>query len=776
MNNQKDFQPKNQLKNQSQESRLERFLARQNNWLYPVLVVLLFFGFLLLLEVFPLRVDLTKNNRYTLSKMSRQLVSDLHNPLRVSVFISKNAPPPFNNVEVFVRDLLYEYGQSANENFQYAIYDVTEKDAANDPKIKKNRELAADYGIYPINVQVIEKDEVKVVAVYFAMVIEYGDMIEKIVAIKDDVSLEYQVSSLIHRMNSRLEKLLGLEEKIQATLYLPQNFVDIAPVYGVKGLSPDSNEAVKTAIKDEIEKSLKKNYGKIAYQVDNKPQTFDFLAEKGMRDYQWKGFSHSGKKYTAGVGSAALLLTLGGRSVVIELLDEQWSLSLVNGQLQQVPMYSLTDFSLLSEKVDEAVDELLGIHPKISYLRQGGTMKIVDADATNPFDSMQGGYGRQAVAGANFYKLINSRYQVDLVDFSGIDNRYKTLILAGVSEKLSDHQLYLIDQFLLKGGSLLVFHNMFQFSRTNNLGMGMSYPEVAPKQPSGLESLLEHYGVKIEQKLVMDEQSYVARKRDANGSIQQETYYYIPTISSDNINNDFMPLKGVNFLIMALASPLKVDVSSLGKKGVIATALFSSSKNSWVEEGNVPLSGFFLKKPKIEEGEENKLARRYLGYVLDGSFESYFKGKKIPQKQQKNLENPVKKNKKVKKIASSKTFSVKKTAFVEHSVKPGRIVVVGSTHVLTNNLLDPAANNHPNAVLWLNLLDYANGQDDWIEMRAKSQIINPIVPYDEESFFLQRPSVVKSVNMVFWPTLGALFGGLFWLKRRRRRERLMSRL
>ena len=55
------------------------------------------------------RADLTANKIYSLSDISRKVVSTLSEPLTIKVFFTKDLPPPHNATEQYLRDLLKEY-------------------------------------------------------------------------------------------------------------------------------------------------------------------------------------------------------------------------------------------------------------------------------------------------------------------------------------------------------------------------------------------------------------------------------------------------------------------------------------------------------------------------------------------------------------------------------------------------------------------------------------------------------------------------------------------
>ena len=750
---------KKEVKSKKQKTSIFANFSGQESFLTLVLGVFLFAGILLVLEKIPLRIDLTKNQVHTLSPTSKNLVSDLRDPLRISVFLSRNLPPPLNNLEVSVRDLLYEYSQSANKNFSYVIYDVTEKDSENDPKVKENIELARDYGISPQQVQTVDKDEVKLVNVYLSMVLEYGDIIERIDVLGDGSSLEYEVSSLLHQIDSRVNSLLTLEENIKATLFLPSDFVKVAKFFNIEDLS-----SLEGSVDEKIEESIKRSYGKLSYEKNTNDITVDFAQKENMSPYPWNAFSEQGISYEAGVGVAALQLTLKDRSVVVELLQTQTSLQLTGNGLEEIAVYSLIDFDLLAEKIDAAVDSLLEVDQKVAYLNAAGSSKILPDPQNFNF-----GANRSRPDAANLGSLIEKRYQLDAVGFDELDQRYSSLIIAGPTEKLTDYQLYQIDQFLMNGGSLLIFHDMFvekpnPFPQGAGFG-GAGIPEWR-RNSAQLEKLVEHYGVKIKPGIVMDENSFVSRQQTVQGTTQEVTAYFAPIIQNNHINKDFLPIRNIKGFIMLAVSPLQVDLEALKQKDISAIPLFSSSPRSWVEEENISLIPMLIQKPS----EESRFSSQDLGYILEGSFESFFKGKPIPKKTKEEQEQAAKEL--AEKYAGKRTFNTKEKPFVEESKKSASIIVLGSSQIIRNNLIDPQGVT-PNSVLLLNLLDYANGQGDWAVMRAKGQQINPIDAYDGQSSFFKRfftnPRIVKTINMVLWPTLIIILGFGFWLRQKRYR-------
>ena len=79
------------------------------------------------------RIDLTKDGLYSISDVSKKVVSTLSEPLTIHVFFTKNLPAPHNNTERYLHDLLAEYGIYGNRYFNYQFHDVSVKDGPGDP-------------------------------------------------------------------------------------------------------------------------------------------------------------------------------------------------------------------------------------------------------------------------------------------------------------------------------------------------------------------------------------------------------------------------------------------------------------------------------------------------------------------------------------------------------------------------------------------------------------------------------------------------------------------
>ncbi len=152
-----------------------------------ILVVLNLIG----LNVF-FRIDLTDDRVYSLSEASIETVRSLDDPVTVRVFFTADLPAPYSSYRRFLRDKLDEYRAYGGNKFQYEFLDP-----GSDESLQQE---AARYNIPPVQVQVIENDNLQIKNAYMGLVIEYAGKRETIPVIEDLSTLEYDLTSAIRKL------------------------------------------------------------------------------------------------------------------------------------------------------------------------------------------------------------------------------------------------------------------------------------------------------------------------------------------------------------------------------------------------------------------------------------------------------------------------------------------------------------------------------------------------------------------------------------------------
>ncbi len=140
--------------------------------------------------------------------------------------------------------------------------DVSPEEGEITDETKENQQLASNYGIHPIQIQAIEKDEVKFQKAYMGLVIIHGDLIERIPTITSTEGLEYKLTTAIQKMNNKISALLSLPGKINIKLFLSSSLESVGPYMGISNLSriPDEMKTI-------VEKLNQKNYDKLEYRI-----------------------------------------------------------------------------------------------------------------------------------------------------------------------------------------------------------------------------------------------------------------------------------------------------------------------------------------------------------------------------------------------------------------------------------------------------------------------------------------------------------------------------
>ncbi|GBD99946.1 ABC-type uncharacterized transport system [bacterium BMS3Abin07] len=688
------------------------------------------------------RADLTANKIYSLSKESRDVVSTLSEPLTVKVFFTNDLPAPYNNIERYLHDLLDEYGIAGNRYFNYQFYNVSGKE---DEASAKNRELAGSYGIQPVQIKVLEQDEVKFKKALMGIALIHGDIIEAIPTITSTDGLEYRITSAIRKMNNKISALLRLKDNISVKLFLSSSLQAVAPYMNLPGLS-----GLPGKIQGIVKKINEKNYGKISFLYLD-PSTDRAAAKTAVRDkilsLQWRAFTdRKGNRISADKGYAGIVVEHGKKSERLQVI-QAFRLPLFGTQ------YRLTAMDTLEKSINETIEDVININAEIGYLADHGT------------DPLSGGFRMPGQPGpkaslSTFNKLVSRDYSVRPVNLKkgGIPVGLPFLMIAGPREKFSDYELYQIDQFLMKGKNLAIFLDPFrEVTSQNQRSMMMSRRPVTLPVNTGIEKLLEHYGLRVKKSYVLDENCYKqAVPRVFGGG--ERSVYYAPIIKQKNINSRMPILHNIKGLVMLKASPVEVIEKTVKDNGLKAIRLFSSSAKSWEISGNVNLNPMFLRPP--ETGDSFRSMP--MAYILEGSFPSYFADKPIPAKQDTKT-GSVKDNGKKDRSGIDMSNITGKGVTIRKG-KPAKIFLIGTSEILKDNVLDENGQS-PNTQFVMNVLDYLNGREENALMRTKSQRFNPL---RETSPLLK--TTIKTINIAGLPALIVIAGLIVWLRRSSRKR------
>jgi len=674
------------------------------------------------------RIDLTSNKVYSLSDASKTAVANLEEPLTIKAFFSENLPHPYNNLPQEFTDIMEEYSLAGGKNFNYQVYTINKDGTSTDKDGRNLKKLAESYSIFPVQIQNIQSDEVKLQNAYMGVVLKYGNMSETIGSLATVKNLEYQLTTSIYKITSKISALLALKEPIKVNLYLSSSLNAMS-----KDLAeyPDILKKITADLND-------KNYGKLVFNyIDPDKQPLSDKEKNSLSPFNLKDAEGRTKKVYAAVG-----VENGGKMYAVNILK------------QNLFGYSLADKEEMRSAIDSMVEKSLGLSKQIGYMSDFGAPPLYK----NPYVQSP----PNEISLNNLHSVLSDTYIIRPVDIEkkGIPEGVKTLIVLGPKEKMSDWALYQLDQFIMAGNSVAFLIDTYNAVTPPNQNPYYPQPPTYVPIDTGLDGFLKHFGVTVEKSYVMDENCYVDKSQTATGGYQEIPVYFAPKILAENINRKLPFMKNIKGLITLNNSPISIDKDAGDKVKV----LFSSSKKSWEMKDNINLYNPMMINPPSKDKEK----QFPLAVVIEGKLTSYFKGKEIPVRP---VPDDEKANKDDAKKAVIKTDMIKENSPFIAETEHGKIFVIGTSSIFSDNLLDKEGSS-PNAVFVANIMDHLNGRDDFAVMRSKGQIYNPL----NQTTPAVR-SFVKGFNIAVLPVLVIITGLIVWifsLKRRKKIERMFK--
>lgn len=705
------------------------------------------------------RFDLTANGAYSLSDASRRAVATLSEPLTINVFFTKNLPAPYNSTERYLRDLLEEYAIHADRYFNYRFHDVSPVESDLESGATTNQDLANAYGISPIQIQVIEKDEVKFQKAYMGLVMLHGDLIERIPTITAVDRLEYQLTTAIMKLNNKVSALLRLEGKIRIALVLSSSLNQVAPVIGLNDL-PDLPQRVGAMI-DKLNPTLLNKLEFIRLDPSTDPEANRELQTKEINLLSLKWPDLPRENLAAGEGTVGLVVEHGGKTAPVQLVT-----------VMRIPIigtrYEMVDPDTLERLIGETVEALIDINADIGYLADKGTPPLMPQPQMNPAEAPN------AETLSNFRTIVSQNYTIKDVNLGDgqIPSSLRCLVVAGPTENFSDDELYQIDQFLMQGKNLVLIPDSFkEIMPQQQMPRGMNPGPRYESLKTGLEQLLDHYGIRIKPSYVMDKNCFRQEMPQSLGG-GERPIYFAPLIESQMINQDLAFMRNINRLVAVRISPLEPIAERLEQNGIKAHRVFSSSAQSWEMRGRIDLNPDMIRPPQSDA----EFQSYPLAYLLEGGFSSYFTGRPLPEKKTdeadrdkqpdaapgaspptQEMENP----------AGAPLPVETEGAFIARG-KPGRIFIMASSEMLTDNVLDAQVRG-TNAIFILNVIDALNDREDIAVLRGKKQDFTPLKPIGAGA-----KTAVKALNIAGLPILVVLFGGGVWFRRIARKKHIQE--
>ena len=721
---------------------------RRNRVLTAVLLIFNLIAFnTLLFRVDTVRADLTQGSDYTLSQVTKDLVGNLQEPLLIRGYFSQNTHPLLAPLIPRIRDLLQEYEIAGKGKVQIDFVDPI-----------TNSELEAEanqtYGIRSTPLQVSDRGGQSLVNAYLSILIRYGDQ-NQVLSLLDmidvnevggnvDIRLrnpEYDLTSSIQRVVYGFQSL----DSVLARLEAPAKMT----LYVTPATLPESLTAAPDLIKTVADTIQEQSNGKFEFATVDMSQPPAGITPQMLQD-----------KYQIQPIAAGFFTT---DTFYMHIVVESGS------KYQMISPTGTFSETEIRNAVESAIKRL-----------SPGSLQAIGV-WTPPDQPQVDMFGQQQPSLQSYQTIVatlQKNYDVRTVDLSSgsVPGDINAMVIVG-PQNMTDLEKYAIDQFLMRGGSVFVAEGSFQLGVDQQGGLAL--------QPinGGLSDMLESYGVKIDQKLVLDTQNApfpIQVSRNVGGTtvqdIQQMDYPQFVDVRSDAMERGNPIVAGLPSVTLNWVSPLIVDADK--NKDRTVTTLLKSTTNSWTTTDTTTQPNTDL-YPDLGFPQGAEKGSYPLAVAITGNFTSFFKDKPSPFATPTTVPGnttPIPTATLAPSITptATSTPSVSSQSFVTTSPDSARLIVVGSAEFLNDNIfsLSQRLGDERSA----NNLQFVQNSVDWFvqdtalsSIRARgasTRLLRPLVEGEEGRW--------EAFNYAF--ALLSLIGlGVLW-QIRRRTERPMDLL
>ncbi len=668
-----------------------------------------------------LRIDLTQYREYTLSPTTREILRTLPEPLLIRGYFSEKTHPLLSPLVPRVRDMLQEYEVAAGGMVQLEIIDPAEEP-------EKEAEANQVYGISPTPFQVAGRYESSVINSYFDILIQYGDQSATLgfndlieVSAQRSGNLDVRLKNLEYDLTSTIKKVVSGFQNVDAVLASLAQPATV-DVY----ITPDSLPEWLADVPATIETVL----GDIAAQSGGK-FTYEFI------DPDASASPISRQELYDRYGLRPLATSLfGDQSYYLYMVMEagdQAHIIYPQGELSEADVRSSVEAALKRSS--------------------SGFLTVVGlwTPPATPTQDMFGQVQQPLSSWEQVNQALQQEYEVRPVDLSTgvVPVEINVLLLIG-PEALDETALYAIDQYLMRGGAVIV--------AAGNMGIqydAMTGGLAARMIEGGLQPLLEHYGFTVEPSLVLDTQNEpfpipVTRQVGEYQVQEIQALDYPPFVDvrADGMAPNSPIVSGLPAVTLNWVSPVTVDPGKNADREV--EVLMQSTAASWSQEDfNIqpnydlyPESGF----AKLAESRPYTLA-----VSARGVFESYFKGKPSPLETTEADATT-----EMDHSGATPTPQVPLTAgTIEVSPESARLVIIGSVEFVDDIILQLsstlAGDRYLNNLKLLqNAVAWAVEDTDMLSIRSRGTETRVLIPMEEheQSFWEVGNYVAALLSML----------------------------
>lgn len=654
-----------------------------------------------------IRADLTRQNLYTLSETTDQELASLQEPLQIRGYFSEKTHPYLAPLVPQLRNLVEEYGVLGGQDVEVRFIDPTRDKEA-------EQQAASRYGIKPVPFQASSRYETSIVNSYFDLVIAYGD---------DHVKLGFR---------DLIEVKSGGQGDLQVALKNPEYLITRA----INKLSRSYRSGADTF--DAIRKPVTLNaWVSPQQQLPADLKSLSKALDAVIGNLQEK----AGDQLTvnmanpdAGNGELAAQLRedYGFSPFLTSLVDPQpfWFHLMVEsgGNQVQIPLPDTLTETALQQAVDDAIGRLVpGALNTVALVTPG------PASPRSPMSPMRGsGYSQLKQA-------LGENLRVETTDLSkGSVPAGTDLLMLANPKELNATAVFAIDQFLMRGGSVVVTASPWDVQ----VGRSLS----ASKQTTGLEKWLAHHGLKLGDSMIMDPRSAalpVPTTRTVGGltfrEIQMVPYPFLADLRGEQLDPDHPVTAPLNQMTVSWPSPIEVDSKAVGSKQL--SRLLTTSRQSWTK-ANPDILPDFARYPEDGFASGDNGQQYLVGAALEGEFQSWFADKKSP----------------LLKTGEGEDSSASASTIIRNSPDSARLLLVSSGTLANDAVLDLISSGMGTVydqpiTLLQNAVDWSLEDPSLLALRGQTQFartLEPLTPAQQRSWEYANYGLALAGLLLIW--------------------------
>jgi len=286
---------------------------------------------------------------------------------------------------------------------------------------------------------------------------------------------------------------------------------------------------------------------------------------------------------------------------------------------------------------------------------------------------------------------------------------------------------FAIDQYIMNGGRVVFFMSKVNITAQQQM-------QIAQSVPTGLEDMLENYGLKIRNDIITDKECALVSvpvQQDPFPIYTQMPFPYYPRII--NINRDMPSFAAIPQLFLGFSS--SIDTGAAMIKNIKVTPLLTTSPKTGTanEFAIIQMSGKNLPDTMF------RASNLVVGALYTGKYTSFYNGKTVP--------------------ADTAAGSAPVTTSLKGESNPdSKLVLLGNGDFVQDEFRGPPENIE----FFASLIDYMTDDAGLSQIRQKDANPKPLNPMEDST-----RSLLKFALLISCPVIVLAYGIFRWKRKKK---------